>query len=256
MELKSMKHNYTCELELKSLLIRLNNKGKKSVRWNNLINKYVRLFKKLEGIKAPTEEYRKRVVQIRAKLKMRIVKLSEETAIDSKSYDNLGRIILLMIKNILTKPQFSGYSYRDDFFSDAVYKILRYSYNFDHTLISKISGRPVNAFAYISQIIHNSIIFVISTNKRRLNEELKQYQNYKILNNKAHNEFFEIPKGPAPEKCNLTRVFSETETEEDIENFINNIDFEKFAKVILTCPHKDIVSLKKHFKTENVEFTN
>lgn len=249
-----MKHNYTCELELKSLLIRFNNRGKTTTRWNNLINRYIQLFKKLEYVRMPTEEYRRHVVQIRAKLKDRIVKLSEETAIDSTSYDNLGKIILLMIKNILTKPQFSGYSYRDDFFSDAVYKILRYSYNFDHTLISKISGRPVNAFAYISQIIHNSIIFVISTNKRRLNEELKQYQNYKILNNKTHNEFFEPPKGPTPEKCNLTRVFSETETEEDIENFIKNVDFEKFAKVVLACPHKDIASLKKYFRTENVEF--
>jgi len=250
-----MKHNYTCELELKSLLIRFNNRGKKSPVWNNLINRYIRLFKKLENVSILNDDYRRRVSQIRAKLKDRVVKLSEETAIDPESYNNLGRIILLMIKNILTKPQFSGYSYRDDFFSDAIYKILRYSYNFDHTLISKISGRPVNAFAYISQIIHNSIIFVISSNKRRLNEEMKQYQNYKILNNKSHNEFFEETyPAPKPEKCTMTRIFSDSETIDDIENFIKNIDFEKFAKVILTCPRKDITTLKKNFSTLNVEF--
>ena len=81
-----------------------------------------------------------------------------------------------MIKKILTKPQFSGYTYRDDFYSDAIHKILKYLHNFDHTLISDISGTEVNAFAYISQIIHNSVLYIINTKNKELNEIKKQTQ--------------------------------------------------------------------------------
>ena len=38
----------------------------------------------------------------------------------------------------MTKGQFRGYSYQDDFVSDSVFKILKYLDNFDHKKISKI----------------------------------------------------------------------------------------------------------------------
>jgi hypothetical protein len=113
---------------------------------------------------------------IRHKLKDRIISMSEKTTIDSDSYERFGEIILLMIKNILRKPQFSGYTYKDDFYSDAVYKILKYLHNFDHTKISEITGQNVKAFAYISQYIHNSIIYIINTKKKESDRIKKQIQ--------------------------------------------------------------------------------
>ena len=170
---KKMKHNYTSELELKSLLIRIKNDRVDfgSYTDNTKINKYVKWHTKINNKKydSPT----KRNI-VKNKLKARIIELSEKTRIDTDSYERFGEIILLMIKNILKKPQFSGYTYKDDFYSDAVYKILKYLHNFNHTLISERTGQAVNAFAYISQIIHNSILYIINTKKKDL-ENLRKH---------------------------------------------------------------------------------
>lgn len=166
-------HNYTSNLEVTSLLIRIKNLRNKdskfdsSTELNRRINKYVtwhtRISEKTYG-QNPIANAKKR--KLLDALKLKVIRLSEVTAADSYSYNKFGSIILLMIKKILTKPQFSGYSFKDAFYSDASYKILKYLGNFDHTLISKRSGEPVNAFAYLTQIIHNSIIFVIGVHKR------------------------------------------------------------------------------------------
>jgi hypothetical protein len=160
------KHDYTSELELKSLLIRIKNKKFNTgfqERKNANINKYIRLHTKLNNGKHDDNQKKNKVKKA---VYNNVVKLSELTTVDEYSYERFGEIILLMIKKILTKSQFSGYTYRDEFYSDAVHKILKYLHNFDHNLISERSGLPVNAFAYISQIIHNSVLYIINTKKQ------------------------------------------------------------------------------------------
>jgi hypothetical protein len=170
---KKQKHNYTSELELKSLLIRIKNKRESiGIEKDNVkINKYIKWHTAVNNKKydAPA----KRNI-LKTKLKERIVTLSEATSVDTASYERFGEIILLMVKNILKKPQFSGYTYKDDFYSDAVYKILKYLHNFNHKMISDRTGLSVNAFAYISQIIHNSILFIINSKKKDLENLRKQ----------------------------------------------------------------------------------
>ena len=73
-----------------------------------------------------------------------------------------------MIKNILKKPNFSGYTWKEDFYSDATYRVLKYLHNFNHTKTSEKTGQSVNAFSYISQIIHNSIVYIINTNNQEI----------------------------------------------------------------------------------------
>lgn len=170
-ENKRRKHNYTSELELKSLLIRIKNdrSGIGTSEYNSRINKYIKWHTR---INAEKYEDAAKKTRLKAKLKSAIIDLSEKTSVDQTTYERFGQVILLMVKNILTKPQFSGYTYKDDFYSDAVYKILKYLHNFDHKLISQRTNQPVNSFAYISQIIHNSIIFIINT-KKKDNDNLK-----------------------------------------------------------------------------------
>lgn len=170
---KKFKHNYTSELELKSLLIRIkNDRGDIGTdRENDKIRKYIRWHTAMVAKKYAVPSKRNK---LKNKLKARIIELSEGTRIDPQSYERFGEIILLMIKNILKKPQFSGYTYKDDFYSDAVYKILKYLHNFNHLLISERTGLKVNAFAYISQIIHNSILFIINTKKKAVENHKKQ----------------------------------------------------------------------------------
>lgn len=170
---KRKKHNYTSELELKSLLIRIKNdrEDKGETKDNQKINKYIKWHTAVNAKKY--ENPAKRNV-VKAKLKEYIIKRSEITRIDSPSYERFGEIILLMVKNILKKPQFSGYTYKDDFYSDAVYKILKYLHNFNHKMVSERTGQSVNAFAYISQIIHNSILYIINSKKKDLENLRKQ----------------------------------------------------------------------------------
>ena len=186
-----LKHNYTSELELKSLLIRIKNgRACQGTKKDNLkINKYIKWHTAINNKKydAPAKKN-----ILKNKLKDKIVELSESTEVDRDSYERFGAIILLMVKNILKKPQFSGYTYKDDFYSDAVYKILKYLHNFDHKMISERTGTPVNAFAYISQIIHNSILFIINTKKKE-QENIKKQVAMELLNHNLQlNNNYEI----------------------------------------------------------------
>lgn len=194
---KKLKHNYTNEIELKSLLIRIKNERGEigSYKYNTRINKYIKWFISINSKKYDPPSKRNR---LKALLKKKIVQYSETTRIDNESYERFGQIILLMIKNILKKPQFSGYTYRDDFYSDAVYKILKYLGNFDHNLISERTGTPVNAFAYISQIIHNSILFIINTKKKE-NDRLKHQVQMANLEHSLQLKCYELVQNPDQE---------------------------------------------------------
>lgn len=175
-EKKTLKHNYTSELELKSLLIRIKNERADmefNDSHNRRLNKYIKWHTDINN-KKYAQPMRRNITK--KKLKDLIIAKSEVTAINQESYERFGEIILLMIKNILKKPQFSGYTYKDDFYSDAVYKILKYLGNFNHKLISERTGQPVNAFAYISQIIHNSILFILNQKKKELENHKKQVE--------------------------------------------------------------------------------
>lgn len=171
-------HNYTSNLEVTSLLIRIKNmrlmqesledpEFDTSVSTNTRINKYIHwhtlISDKSYGVNSEKNSKKRKILDA---LKTKIISLSEGCSADQTSYDRFGSIVLLMIKKILTKSQFSGYTYKDDFYSDATYKILKYLGNFDHKMISKRSGEPVNAFAYLTQIIHNSILFIINAKKK------------------------------------------------------------------------------------------
>lgn len=170
---KRKKHNYTSELELKSLLIRIKNDKAHlgDITDNTKINKYIKWHTAINNKKYTNPSKRN---LLKAKIKQTIIEKSEQTRIDDVSYERFGEIILLMVKNILKKPQFSGYTYKDDFYSDAVYKILKYLHNFNHTMVSDRTGQAVNAFAYISQIIHNSILYIINSKKKDLENLRKQ----------------------------------------------------------------------------------
>lgn len=161
-----LKHDYTCELELKSLAIREKNSKLNNfdTKYNNRINELVKTYVNLNNSKHPKAK------SLQQKLKERIVKLSEVTNIDRNSHEKFGEIVLLMIKNILRKPNFSSYTWRDDFYSYSTFRVLRYIHNFDHTKLSQRTNLPVNAFSYISQIIHNSIVFIINENNKQQNE--------------------------------------------------------------------------------------
>ena len=128
------------------------------------IDKYI-----LKHSKSKTQKFKRL-------LREYIVLLSERNVIQKESYERFGEMVLLIIKNILKKPKFSGYSYRDEFYSDSTDKILRYLKNFNHKMISSMTGQEVSAFSYLSQYVHNSILFIINTKKTE-KAEIEKYVN-------------------------------------------------------------------------------
>lgn len=264
-----MKHNYTNELELKSIIIRIQTARKlsktegssktitvnspKNIRDNRKINKYIKLLssisKKSETDKARFQSFKNKVTDF-------IIKKSENTPVDNLNYERFGSIIMEMVRHILTKPQFRGYTYYDDFMSDSVFKILKYLDNFDHTIISKRSGEPVKAFAYISQIITNSIIFIISKNKKEqdfIKQQLSiQFNNDNILEpwevkkkteetlNKEEKEVFVKPKGI------IKRIYDVIENEKEFLKDPKNT-------LVIRCSEMDDVDIDELSAIESIK---
>lgn len=264
-----MKHNYTNELELKSIIIRIQTARKlsktegssktitvnspKNIRDNRKINKYIKL---LSSISKKSETDKERFYAFKAKVTDFIIKKSENTPVDNLNYERFGSIIMEMVRHILTKPQFRGYTYYDDFMSDSVFKILKYLDNFDHTIISKRSGEPVKAFAYISQIITNSIIFIISKNKKEqdfIKQQLSiQFNNDNILEpwevkkkteetlNKEEKEVFVKPKGI------IKRIYDVIENEKEFLKDPKNT-------LVIRCSEMDDVDIDELSAIESIK---
>jgi len=196
---KKNKHHYTNELELKSLLIRINNRDQNTknttTELNTVVEKYMKWYTSIHKRKYTIPQKSNKTKEL---IKQKIIKLSVLTKIDDGSYEKFGEIILLMVKNILKMPNFSGYTFKDEFYSDAIYKILRYMHNFNHTLISKRTGVQVNAFAYISQIIHHSVIYVIMKHKKE-QQKIRTYITQEQVMNSANTS--EMGWGSSVEPC-------------------------------------------------------
>lgn len=98
-------------------------------------------------------------------------KLLEEGIDPNYKRTRFGEMLLLLINKILTQPKFSSYSYKDEFISNSIEKVFLYGiHNFNPDKVSKVNNKPVKAFAYLTQIITNSIIATI--NEKKAEKEL------------------------------------------------------------------------------------
>ncbi len=77
-----------------------------------------------------------------------------------------GEMVLIIINNILTRPNFSGYSYKNEMKSLAIEHILKYTWRFAPYKQSKISGQYVSAFTYISTISFNAFVATINSQNK------------------------------------------------------------------------------------------
>src|SRR5689334_15916138 len=74
--------------------------------------------------------------------------------------DFVAECMLKIATRLSLKPGFFGYTYREDMVGDALEACLRYVHNFN-------PAKSSNAFAYITQIVHNAFI-------RRIQKKQKQ----------------------------------------------------------------------------------
>lgn len=253
------KHDYTCELELKSLLIREKNSKlglqNNSIRTNKRINELINLFVKLNTDKFQKSLNSKKVKSLQNKIKDTIIKRSELVSIDRNSHERFGEIILLMIKNILKKPNFSGYTWKEDFYSDATYRVLKYLHNFNHTKTSEKTGQSVNAFSYISQIIHNSIVYIINTNNQEIDitDKLSQTEGEELGIEKVKT----LDKTSISEKINEKFIIqkqdlSNTSLFNLLSEFVESSNYDKDFNYTFEYPKEYLITIDEFAKLRDI----
>ena len=76
----------------------------------------------------------------------------------SRMPDYVGLCFMKLVDNYSNKGNWRNYSYKDEMKSEAILTCIKYASNFD---ISKTQ----NAFAYFTQIVHNSFLQILSKEK-------------------------------------------------------------------------------------------
>ena len=100
---------------------------------------------------------------------MKEYKQNRETNPDMKSprmSEYVGSCILKIAERLSSRPNFCGYTYKDEMVSDGVENAMMYSHNFNPE-ISK------NAFAYLTQIIYFAFLRRISKEKEQFYTKMK-----------------------------------------------------------------------------------
>lgn len=143
----------------------------------NLRDEYIKLENSLE------KGLQKRKRDIRNKIK----DLSSNTFMN-RDPDYFGEMILTLINNILKRPNFSGYSYKNEMKSLAIEHILKYTWRFAPYKQSKISGQYVSAFTYISTICFNAFVATINSQNKEIKkskEDFMETQKFKYSSIKS-----------------------------------------------------------------------
>jgi len=85
---------------------------------------------------------------------------------------------LKIAKRYSTRPNFSGYTYKDDMIAEALYTCTRYAHNFKEEISN-------NAFAYFTQYTHNAFINLIKKENKysRLKFDVLKEANVKMGKN-------------------------------------------------------------------------
>jgi DNA-directed RNA polymerase specialized sigma subunit len=83
--------------------------------------------------------------------------------------DYIGECIFMIANRLATKPNFFGYSYKDDMISDGIENCLQYIHNFD-------PEKSKNPFAYFTQIIWYAFLRRIQKEKKQLYIRFKSSQ--------------------------------------------------------------------------------
>jgi DNA-directed RNA polymerase specialized sigma subunit len=107
------------------------------------------------------------------KTKLIEAKRAEKTKPQVSNY--IGQSILLICNNLAKKPNFSGYTYKQDMISDGIIDCIAAVDNFD-------PDRTNNPFAYFTQIAWNAFIRRIQKEKKQTYIKHKNFENSFLMN--------------------------------------------------------------------------
>ena len=76
-----------------------------------------------------------------------------------KLSDKLGKMLLLIAHGLSSKPNFNGYTWKEDMIGEGLLVICKYLHNFN-------PEKSSNAFAYVTQYFYNAFIAYITKQKK------------------------------------------------------------------------------------------
>jgi DNA-directed RNA polymerase specialized sigma subunit len=109
--------------------------------------------------------------------------------------DYIGECIFMIANRLATKPNFSGYSYKEDMISDGIENCLQYIHNFD-------PEKSKNPFAYFTQIIWYAFLRRIQKEKKQLYIRFKSSQKMMADMQMVDGDFGGITMSEPPEYIN------------------------------------------------------
>ena len=185
---KRMNHHYLLEPVLSSELILINNakllQDKPELYNNNSIDRINILRDQFIDLDQRAEQGESGLQKQKRICRDELRDLSSETFVD-RDTELFGKMITTMADKIVTRPQFSGYTFKEEMKSLAIEHILKYTWKFDPYKQSELSGQYISAFAYISTIIFNACIATI--NKFTL-EQKKAKEDFQELQKLVHRD--------------------------------------------------------------------
>ena len=110
---------------------------------------------------------------IEYKTKLREAEAEEKTKPQVTNY--IGQSILLICNNLAKKPNFSGYTYKQDMISDGIIDCIAAVDNFN-------PEKTNNPFAYFTQIAWNAFIRRIHKEKKQTYIKHKNFENSFLMN--------------------------------------------------------------------------
>jgi hypothetical protein len=87
----------------------------------------------------------------------------------------VGKCIMLIAQRLSTRPNFIGYSYREEMVGDGIENCLTYIHNFN-------PEKSTNPFAYFTQIIYYAFLRRIQKEKKHTYIKHKAFENSMIMN--------------------------------------------------------------------------
>lgn len=87
----------------------------------------------------------------------------------------VGECIMLIAQRLSTRPNFIGYSYREEMIGDGIENCLAYIHNFN-------PDKSNNPFAYFTQIIYYAFLRRIQKEKKQMYIKHKSFENSMIMN--------------------------------------------------------------------------
>lgn len=222
---------------------------------------------KLKALRTQYEQYTEFNTQY-AEYKDSMLEYDELKAqgyVEGYSRERYGQMVLKLVEKICLKGSFAGYSYRDDFYSNAIQRVLSYSLvNFNPDMISKRSGVRVKAFAYLTSIINNAIVEIINERKQEqidLVEKLLPLDNLYNEVSKQYRPQLQRAEEPKAVPSVVLRVQDNNVVDgnEEIICTFHSVyetikDFPKETKIRFEYPEEYILSLDEAQSIYNLEF--